>query len=646
MLFLNWGHYRMCGICGQVNFSGAPVRETTLKAMIASIRHRGPDSQKVTLRGSVGLGHVRLSIIDLSEAGNQPMISADRRKWIVYNGEIYNFAELRREMQADGENFYSSSDTEVLLRLYERQGAGCLQQLHGMFAFAIWDDAEQTLFLARDRIGIKPLYYYHDNGLFVFGSEIKALLQSPEVPKNINPEALITYFTFGHSCAPHTMFKGIQKLLPGHFLVCTAAGIRTVKYWDLDQVVPQRQVNYRDAAAQVCNLLTRAVTSHMVADVPVGAFLSGGIDSSAIVAFMSQVSSQPVKTFSVGFDIGGHYNELNDARIIARRFGTEHYETVVADLDVESLINRLVYHYDEPFADAANLPTFIISEFARQHVKVVLCGEGGDEIFGGYRRYLAELAAPSFLRIPAIIRNSIILRLARRIPKVRGNGAFEFSRRLSKALYTMSISEPDLRYGHWLAFLTKDLRAELLDCALQSTLASFDGFDIYRECYKRYPEWERLNRVLYMDLKTWLPDTYLEKIDKATMAVSLESRVPFLDHRLVEYVFSLPARLKVHGRTTKYILKKALRGVLPECTLYKPKHGFSVPLNEWFRGRLSQFARAVLLDSDTRSSGYLNPKNIEALLQQHTQGKDNFGDLLWALLNFELWHRSFISSSV
>src|SRR5438309_2546793 len=297
----------MCGICGQFNFSGAPVSEETLAAMMGSIRHRGPDSEGSVVRGTVGLGHLRLSIIDLSESGRQPMISSDGTKWIVFNGEIYNYAELRRELQEDGETFCSTSDTEVLLRLYERRGTACLEGLQGMFAFAIWDDTQRSLFLARDRIGIKPLYYYQDNRVFVFGSEIKALLQSPDVPRSINAETLITYFTFGHSFAPDTMFKDVKKLLPGHFVLCTATGTRTRKYWDVDHIAPQPQVSEHEAADMVRTLLARAVTSHMVADVPVGAFLSGGVDSSATVAFMARVSSRPVKTFSVGFDIGGRY---------------------------------------------------------------------------------------------------------------------------------------------------------------------------------------------------------------------------------------------------------------------------------------------------------------------------------------------------
>jgi asparagine synthase (glutamine-hydrolysing) len=634
----------MCGICGQVNRSGAPAELGVVQAMMSAIRHRGPDSAGHLVRGAVALGHLRLSIIDLSPAGHQPMSNADGRFWIVFNGEIYNYRELKHELEQAGEAFRSASDTEVLLRLYQRDGERCVQKLHGMFAFAIWDDAEQRLFLARDRVGIKPLYYYADERVLTFGSEIKAILQSPAVPRSVHSDAVITYFTFGHSFGPQTIYDGIKKLLPAHYLTYDQSGLRVEKYWELPDSVPQLGLREEDCAEQVRHLLRQAVTSHMVSDVPLGAFLSGGIDSSAIVAFMAEASTQPVKTFSIGFDIGGYFNELDDARLIAQRFGTEHHERIVSELDVEQLIQKMVYHYDEPFADAANLPTYIVSELAREHVKVVLSGEGGDEGFGGYRRYITHALSPRFQAIPAILRERVVRPIAALLPTIRGNGSLEFSRRVRKVVETMSIAADDMRYGTWLAFFSEDQKSHLLAQSLGPELARFDGYDTYRDYYNRFPRWEPINRALYTDLKGWLPDTYLEKIDKATMAVSLEGRVPFLDHRLLEYVFTLPARMKVRGCTTKYILKKSLEGILPRSTLYKPKHGFAVPLDEWFRGRLKEFARDALLGPG--ASGYLDRMAVESILDQHAAHQANHGIHIWTMLNFELWHQIFMRNRI
>lgn len=624
----------MCGICGQFNFLGQPVRLETIHAMMAAIRHRGPDSHGHFVRGAVGLGHLRLSILDLSEAGHQPMPSRDGTKWIVFNGEIYNYAELKRELAQQGEAFRSTSDTEVLLRLYERMGPACLQKLEGMFAFAVWDELRRELFLARDRVGIKPLYYYRDDRRLVFASEIKAILQCPGIPREVNPENLITYFTFGHSMAPDTMYSGIRKLLPGHYMLCTAEGVRVASYWDIRESSPL-QVEEAEAVAEVRRLLNAAVSSHMVSDVPVGAFLSGGIDSSAVVAFMSRASRQPVKTFAIGFDVGGYYNELDDARRVARKFGTEHHEKIVKEMDVEALIQRLVYHYDEPFADAANLPTFIVSDFARQHVKVVLSGEGGDEVFGGYRRYYAHLAARYFRFLPRFARGMAWGRVAPQTPRFR---------RLHKVLETVPISDEAVRYGTWLALFGEDAKADLLSDASRSMRERFDGYGSYRDYYNRFPSFDPVNRMLYTDLKGWLPDTYLEKIDKAAMAVGLEGRVPFLDHRLIEYLFRLPGKWKVKRRNTKYLLKKALEGLLPDRTLYKPKHGFAVPVDEWFRSRLKGFLAGVLFDGDARRPRYFNPASVEKMYRQHMSRRRNFGIQLWTLLNFELWYRQFMLS--
>jgi len=626
----------MCGICGAFYFSGIPASEDSLRSMMAAIQHRGPDGSGLYLRGPVGLGHLRLSIIDLSESGHQPMASSDGYKWVTFNGEIYNFRELRTELERDGEVFRSNSDTEVLLRLYERRGADCLSQLKGMFAFAIWDETKQELFLARDRFGIKPLYYYQDANRFVFASEIKAILQDKTIPREIDAKALITYFTFVHGFAPRTIYQDIHKLLPGHYMRCTARGVTIRKYWDLDGIEQLRTVKEADCFEIIQTRLEEAVNSHMVSDVPIGAFLSGGIDSSAIVAYMAKASRRPVKTFSIGFDVGGQFNELQEARLVAGKFQTEHHEKVVSDVDVEELIHKLVYHYDEPFADAANLPTYVVSEFAREHVTVVLSGEGGDEVFGGYRRYRAHINSETLRAIPEFIRFG----LAKQLIPVRSS-----TRRILKIIDTLQVGEEAKRYGSWVNIFNDDARSQLFSPFIRDLLDEFDGYDVFRDYIHRQPKWDTTNRMMYADLKGWMPDTYLEKIDKAAMAVSLEGRVPFLDHQLVEYAYSLPGNLKIHGATTKYALKKALEPVLPRSTLYRPKHGFTVPLDAWFRGKLSKFVADVLFDTAPRYTEYLNRNFIQKLYDEHIQGRRNWGTQLWAILNFELWHRTFLSST-
>jgi len=626
----------MCGICGVFHFSGMTVSESRLQNMMAAIRHRGPDGSGMYLRGPVGLGHLRLSIIDTSELGQQPMATSDGKLWITFNGEIYNFRELRTRLEQQGEVFRSNSDTEVLIRLYERNGVDCLRDLNGMFAFAIWDENKQELFIARDRFGIKPLYYFQDIKQLVFASEIKAILEDESVPREINERALITYFTFLHGFAPDTIYRGIHKLLPGHYMRCSMKGATIVKYWDLDGIEQRGTVDSPGHVEEVRDLLQRAVTSHMVSDVPIGAFLSGGIDSSAIVAYMATASARPIKTFSIGFDVGGQFNELKEARLIADKFQTEHHEKIVSSINVEELIHKLVYHYDEPFADAANLPTYILSEFAREKVTVVLSGEGGDEVFGGYRRYRAHIASELLRTIPEFLRFNLVKRL---IPN------HSSTRRLLKIVDTLQVVEEAKRYGSWVNIFNDDTRRQLFSPTVRDLLNEFDGYDVFRDYMCRQPQWDLPNRIMYTDLKGWMPDTYLEKIDKAAMAVSLEGRVPFLDHRLVEYAYSLPGKLKVRRSTTKYVLKKALEPVLPHSTLYRPKHGFTVPLDAWFRGTLSRFVADVLFDHNPRYSDYLDRRFVHKLYIEHTDGRRNWGTQLWAILNFELWHRTFLGAS-
>ena len=644
----------MCGICGKINLKGEPIDRGLIGQMCSVLSHRGPDDEGIYLDGYIGLGHRRLSIIDLA-GGHQPLSNEDGMIWIVYNGEIYNFPELKAQLLSRGHQFTTLSDTEVIVHAYEEYGFSCVSKFNGMFAFAIWDERKKTLFLARDRLGIKPLYYYLDSEKFLFASEIKSILVDSSVPRKIDYKGLNNFFTFCHAVAPDTIYSGIKKLLPGHFLIYQDGKARIEEYWDvlstdygnglngLTDDSPKHKPNplnpfkksadsEEEYAEEVYRLLQTSVRRQLISDVPLGVFLSGGIDSSAIVGLMSQVASHPVNTFSVGFEIGGAYNELADAAIVAKRFETEHHELVVKEANLVELLNKLVYHYDEPFGDAACFPTYLVSEFARQSVKVALSGEGGDELFGGYRRYSAERFSKYYQKLPIFLRDGFIRKLANSIPR---------SRRLKKAIASMSVKEPEVRYASWLVVFSDEMKRELFSAEINEFTKALDSFEVYRKYYYK-KDGDLIDRLLYTDEKTWLVDTYLEKTDKASMAVGLEVRVPFLDHELVEFAATIPSKYKIKGFTKKYILKKAMRGLLPESVIKKPKHGFSVPTDPWFRGKLKDYVFEVLFDNKARGRGYFNYPYIEKLYREHLDGKEVYDFHLWLLLNFELWHRKFM----
>ena len=508
-----------------------------------------------------------------------------------------------------------------------------------MFAFAIWDERAGRLFLARDRIGEKPLYYYQDSKRLIFGSEIKAILADPVVPRRLNPRGLANFLAFGHAVAPETIYQSIYKLLPGHCLIARDAQIRTSRYWDVgdEPQLPVRSIlTEAECAERILSLLDDSVRRRMVADVPVGAFLSGGVDSSAIVALMKRHASGPVKTFSLGFSIGGAYNELSDARLVAKYLGTEHYELHVEHVDLIQTLRTLVYHYDEPFADAAAFPLYLLSRFAREHVKVVLSGDGGDELFGGYRRYAVDRFASLYQRLPAALTKNLIPAMAGKLPRLR---------RTKRAFRTLCLADPARRYASWLTVFTPEMQAELLGADLRAAVADHDPVAPYPGYYHALDgksASDHLNRLMYIDLKTLLVDDYMEKLDKATMACSLEARVPLLDHRLVELAFQIPSRFKISGSSLKRILKRAVRDLVPASVLRKSKHGFAVPIDPWFRGELKNFTFEVLLDGRTRQRGYFNTEYIERLWREHVGGRHVWTDHLWALLNFELWHRVYL----
>ena len=626
----------MCGICGELCFNGKNVDASVLEAMIVSLRHRGPDDEGAFVEGNVGLGHSRLSIIDLSPAGRQPMFDASQEIVVVFNGEIYNYRELRKELLDEGVNLRSHSDTEVILYLYRKHGTDCPKYLRGMFAFVIWDRKTKRLFAARDRIGIKPFYYYLDGKRLAFASEIKAIVQIPGLDLRLSLPAIANYFTYGHSFAPQTIYQKIQKLPPGHSMTVEETKVTLRRYWEIPVNAETRNGDFAQCTKELLRLLTDSVRCHLIADVPVGIFLSGGIDSSLLAALAARQKSEPIQTFSVGFDIGGRYNELHSARQMATAIDANHHELLVESFSVPALLEKLVWHYDEPFADAACMPTYLISEFARRSVKVILSGEGGDEVFGGYRRYIAQLLSPYYRCFAWFLRNDSSLR--RVIESRRG------LRRVKKVLESFDFANDDKRYANWLTCFTPALRKEFFDGVLQEFERSYDAAEIYHHRFAEAGS-DSINRLLYVDMKTWLPDTYLEKVDKATMAVSLEARVPLLDHPVVEYAFSLPGTYKISGFCKKRILRAAATGLVTEAILNRPKHGFSVPLREWFRGPLATYAREVICDGRLASRGYFRREALETLLESHRNGRNDYGAQIWQLLNFELWHRCYVDAS-
>jgi asparagine synthase (glutamine-hydrolysing) len=628
----------MCGIYGECDLSRLGRVSRRADEATDVLSHRGPDERGSWRGPGVFLGMRRLSIIDLA-GGRQPIWNEDGSCCIVFNGEVYNFRQLRPELEARGHAFRTRTDTEVILHGYEEWGTDCLRRLNGMFAFAIWDGRDQRLFVARDRIGEKPLYYNVVDDRLVFASEIKSILFDRSVRRGISPRGLANYLAFGHAVAPDTMFEGVNKLLPGHYLIAERGRVRTEVYWDVgDEPPPEIDagLSSTEYAERVLGLLDDSVRLRMVADVPVGAFLSGGVDSSTVVALMKRHATTPVNTFSLGFTAGGAYNELSDARCVAEALGTEHHELLAQDVDLVQILTTLVYHYDEPFGDAASFPVYLLSRFARERVKVVLTGDGGDELFGGYRRYAMDRAASWYQRLPGLLTRSVLPAVVGRLPRMR---------RVKRTVTTLPIADPARRYASWLVLFTPEMRAELLRPELLGAVGGYDPswpYPHYYDALNGTTASDHLNRLLYVDVKTWLADAYMEKVDKATMACGLEARVPMLDHRLVELSFQIPGRFKIRGWSTKRVLKQAARRLVPPGVLGKPKRGFSVPTDPWFRGPLKRFAFDVLLDGQAKQRGYFNTAFVERLWREHAEGRHVWDGQLWLLLNFELWHRAYL----
>ncbi len=628
----------MCGICGMFEHNQSKgVDLQTLRNMMEVLQHRGPDDEGWVLDDHVALGSRRLSIIDVA-GGKQPMYNEDKSVAIVFNGEIYNYPELAARLRARGHVLKTRCDTEAIVHLYEDMGEDCVNELRGIFGFAIWDARRRRLFLARDQLGVKPLYYTEVNGALIFGSEIKAILQHPAVQARLDLQALSNYLSLKYVPSPQTMFQDICAVPPGNTLTCDADGIQIRPYWFLSFANNHNGHHTEEAyAEQLEALLREAVRIQLMSDVPFGAFLSGGIDSSTIVALMSQFLNEPVKTFAVGFEGDGAEkdSELPYARLVAEKFHTDHHEILIRPEDLVGLAERVIWHLDQPIADDAALANYMVASLARRYVKMVLTGEGGDELFAGYARYAGERFAPFFQRVPLPARE-LALNASRHIPGQRG---------AKLALYAWSQPDEVSRYSNWFPLFNPDRKAALLSDAFKSAVGEMSANPIFAEQLMRTDARDSLSRMLYVDTKLWLVDDLLARGDKMSMATSLEARVPLLDHKLVEFAATLPSRLKVHGLTRKYLLKKVSRQWLPPEIVYRKKKGFPVPLGLWFRGQARAWIRDLLSPSTVARRGLFNPAYVNRLLDEHESGFANHGSLLWGLVSVELWHRVFIDPS-
>jgi asparagine synthase (glutamine-hydrolysing) len=627
----------MCGIVGQHRPPGRPVDPELIARMCEGLEHRGPDSRGIHHEERVGLGIQRLRIIDL-HTGDQPIYNEDRSVVVVLNGEIYNYRELRSELQSRGHRFATDGDTEAIVHAYEEYGVDCVRHLHGMFAFALWDMRREQLLLARDRVGKKPLVYAFDDGTLTWASEMGALLQNEEIPREVDHVALDRYLAYGYVPAPLTALRGVHKLPPAHTLVLRDGEISLQRYWSLDYGA-KLDLSVEEIAERIRAGLLEATRKRLIADVPLGAFLSGGIDSSAVVAAMAQVSSEPVRTFSIGFDHEG-FDELPHARAIAQQFGTIHEEFRV-EADAVEIVPKIVRHYGEPFADSSALPSFYLAELTRRHVTVALNGDGGDESFAGYTRYVANTVAGRLDRLPAPLRRALAA-AGSRLPQ-RGDVASRVNkaRRLAGGL---ALDEAD-RYRRYVSWFDDRERAALYDPAFAASLGEATARDVIAGPWAATTGESVIDRMLEVDVSTYLVDDLIAKIDIATMAHALEARSPFLDHELMQLAASIPGDMKVRGGEKKWILRHALRPWLPGDILDRPKQGFSVPLSSWLRTDLHGWAREILLDPRSLDRGYFDPAAVHRLLDRHAAGTDADAKRIWALVMAELWHREFLDPS-
>jgi len=625
----------MCGIAGMVSSDRTRrIDEALVRQMCNAITYRGPDDEGILAQRNTGLGMRRLSIIDLA-GGHQPIFNEDRSIWIVFNGEIYNFPELRPELEAKGHRFSTNTDTETIVHLYEDLGADCVQKLRGMFAFALWDERRQSLLIARDRLGKKPLHYALHRGMLYFASEIKSILAvAPELAE-VDRGALMQYMYLGYIPDPSTAFVGIHKLPPGHLLEFERGELRIRKYWDLPQYATHDPASEEECLEEMEWRLAEAVRIRLIADVPLGAMLSGGTDSSTVVALMARASSKPVKTFAIGFR-NEDFNESGYAREVAQKFGTEHHELLL-EPDVAATTEKLTSSLEEPFGDSSMLPTYYVSCLARQHVTVALSGDGGDEMFAGYDRYRVHMERQPFEKVPEFIRDLYRKRVFPLLPQnLRGrkfayNVSLPWRERYADAICFVSAFERDT------TLLTQDFRAVIQEQG--------DPQQILLRYFDQAPAHDPVSQMLYVDTKTYLVEDILTKVDRMSMLTSLEVRVPILDHLFVEWVTQLGPEWKMRGGNQKYIFRKLAERVgVPKEVLYRPKQGFALPLVHWMRNEMKDLILTVLLEPRTLQRGYFDPAGVRRLLDDHFSGRRNSSGHIWRLLIFELWHRNFLET--
>lgn len=624
----------MCGICGLFEFqSKQQIPAESVRRMSDTLHHRGPDDEGIYVGPGIGFGFRRLSIIDLA-GGHQPLSNEDGSVWVMLNGEIYNYDELRRELDGRGHHFATHSDTETIVHLYEDCGEGCFARLRGMFAIALWDSRKRMLLLARDRLGKKPLFYHATDKRILFGSELKALQAAGGVSQEIDTEALSDYFSLGYIAAPKTIYKSVRKVLPGHFLVVSDGNVRDVEYWDISF---EKTANHTEEewCERLRHELCEATRVRLMSDVPLGAFLSGGVDSSAVVAMMTHLMKRPVTTCSIGFQ-EQDYNEAGFAQQIARKFGSDHHEHVVRP-DAVEIVNKLVWHYDEPFADSSAIPTYYVSWVARQYVTVALGGDGGDETFAGYRRYHFDRRENQIRRfVPNWMRRGVFRPLGMLYP------GLAWAPRIFRARATLqSLSRTPLEgYFNSLSIFRPDEKRHALTNDFRKSLRGYDSIEVFRRYYDRAGTDDLLSRVQYVDIKTYLPDDILAKVDRASMAVSLEVRAPLLDHQLMETAAMIPSSLKLRGRHGKYIFKKSMAEVLPPGILSRRKQGFAIPLDRWFREELKDMAYEAMFSSP---DGILEPTYLRKIWDQHQKGYYDRSAHLWAVMMFRKWKDKFVA---
>ena len=628
----------MCGIVGYLNLNGKPIEQNDnfLPGMCKSIYHRGPDDEGHLVMGPVALGMTRLSIIDLS-SGHQPISNEDGTIWIVFNGEIYNYQDLRQLVTGKGHILKTSTDTEVIVHLYEEYGIDCLSYLEGMFAFALWDSQKERLLIARDRMGEKPLHYGVFAGQLIFGSELKGILAHPGSKKELCPEALQKYLALEYVPAPLSIFANIFKLMPAHYLLVQSGQLRTACYWT--PAISQEKLSEAAAAERLTHLLSTSTRLRMIADVPVGVFLSGGIDSSSIAALASRVSSGRIKTFSIGF-ADSSFDESSHAETVARHIGSEHHLAWFSPDAARSTLEELWEYLDEPLADASIVPTYFLSKMTREMVKVALAGEGGDELFGGYPTYLAHKLAGVWRRIPRVLRTNFIEPVIRSLPVSMNNLSFDYK---AKRFIESANRLPLDRHLSWMGSLPLSEQVQLVKSNLLSLTREEDILPDALRLSAVGQDEDIVSHLMKVDMITYLPDDLLVKSDRSSMAASLEVRLPFLAYPLVEFALSMPGSYKVHGMTTKYLLKKAAAPLLPEAILKRPKKGFGIPVAKWLRHEFKPLVDELLEESFVKKQGIFEWNYINRLLEEHKSGKFDRRKQLWTLFMFQWWWRKFLA---